>query len=315
MVSIKTLLSLKGFRDIPAQALEKLAEQMEEKVFPPEKIIIKEGEKTGCLFILLSGAVRVEKKTEKGEQKVVARLENQEFFGEMALLNDETHSASVIVQEESRILILPRKVLIELMQKDPTSALTPVISLFAGVSSRLKRTTQELVLLFEVAKKLGGNLSIRQLLSQVGELVKSQMGEDISAAFYEWIYFNSEYTLIQKSGVLTDTCPPVIDPQNVPLFQFLEGDLISIPELSGGSKIFGFSQGHLILVRIGVSGRPYGLMIFHSALPHSFDSGEKQMLETLSAVLAPAFQTAEFKEEEAARLKLERSKQQGYPIQ
>ena len=72
------------------------------------------------------------------------------------------------------------------------------------------------------------------------------------------------------------------------------------------------SGGHLVISRVDMHGKPEGLFLYHASETHAFDAGDRQMMETLSAVLAPALSSARGREEEEARERFERTKQERY---
>ncbi|MGE3332591.1 MAG: MFS transporter [Rhodospirillaceae bacterium] len=67
--------------------------------------IVREGESGATLFILATGVASVRI---GGEQKEVARLGEGEFFGEMALFDDQPRSASIVALTDTTLLTLDR---------------------------------------------------------------------------------------------------------------------------------------------------------------------------------------------------------------
>ncbi|MDD5319097.1 MAG: cyclic nucleotide-binding domain-containing protein [Methylococcales bacterium] len=72
--------------------------------FPKQAIIITESDETCSLYIILSGKVRVFSSDEKGQEVTLLIQEAGTHFGELALLSDETRSASAITLEKNRML-------------------------------------------------------------------------------------------------------------------------------------------------------------------------------------------------------------------
>lgn len=85
------LKSISIFTETPETILSEIAHLMHEQEIPENTTVVNEGEAGNCMFIIFSGAVKVE----KGKQ-VLATLKEKEFFGELSLLDTETRSASVI---------------------------------------------------------------------------------------------------------------------------------------------------------------------------------------------------------------------------
>jgi CRP/FNR family transcriptional regulator, cyclic AMP receptor protein len=74
------------------------------KSFEPGDIIFKEGEKGDLMYVLLEGAVELKMKVERGETVLKTVDTPNDFFGEMALLDDRPRSASAIAAKKTRAL-------------------------------------------------------------------------------------------------------------------------------------------------------------------------------------------------------------------
>lgn len=82
------------FRDIPAVQLRGITAMGELCRFTVGECVFSEGELGDAFYVLLTGAVAVEKWS-KDRNVMLVKLEPGDCFGEMALLNDEPRSASV----------------------------------------------------------------------------------------------------------------------------------------------------------------------------------------------------------------------------
>jgi CRP-like cAMP-binding protein len=58
--------------------------------------------------VVLSGQVKIMLIAEDGREVVLSLVRQGDFFGEMALMDDEPYSSSVIATEDSRLLVLHR---------------------------------------------------------------------------------------------------------------------------------------------------------------------------------------------------------------
>lgn len=91
---------------LPAE-LETLAEVTQQRRFETGEVIIEEGAAGDALYILVEGLVEVLRRDSRGEEKSLAQLKSPEFFGEMALIDKNTRSATVRVLETATMLVLP----------------------------------------------------------------------------------------------------------------------------------------------------------------------------------------------------------------
>jgi CRP-like cAMP-binding protein len=74
------------------------------KSFEPGDVIFREGEKGDLMYVLLEGAVELKKKVERGEAVLKTVDTPNDFFGEMALLDDRPRSASAIASRKTKAL-------------------------------------------------------------------------------------------------------------------------------------------------------------------------------------------------------------------
>ena len=99
------------FSDLSKNAFIQLMEQMTMHTVAPGAYIIREGEVGHSFFIISHGRVKVSKLTESGEQMVLAQLEDNALFGEMALLSNSPRNASIIAEEETTVFEVSKEVL------------------------------------------------------------------------------------------------------------------------------------------------------------------------------------------------------------
>lgn len=76
------------------------------KTYEAGEVIFREGESGDLMFILLDGAVELRMKVEKGEAVIKVVNTPNDFFGEMALLDDRPRSATAVAERRSRLLVV-----------------------------------------------------------------------------------------------------------------------------------------------------------------------------------------------------------------
>ncbi len=75
--------------------------------FEPGEVVFRQGDLGDTLYILLRGEAEVVRE-DNGTQKVIARLQPGEFFGEMALLNQKTRGATIRCIKPTDVLTLKK---------------------------------------------------------------------------------------------------------------------------------------------------------------------------------------------------------------
>ena len=100
----------------------------ERKSVPRGTVIMKEGERGHCAYLIQAGKVKVYTGT-GGRRVDLATLEAGQIFGEMALLFDEERSATVESLEPCNLIVIDRKMLKQKLDKsDPTiRAILPML--------------------------------------------------------------------------------------------------------------------------------------------------------------------------------------------
>jgi len=75
-----------------------------ERVYPPDKVILREGEASDSLFLIGSGSVQVTLGGTRGPVMPLAFLPAGEIFGEIAVLERRPRSATVVTREQCVLL-------------------------------------------------------------------------------------------------------------------------------------------------------------------------------------------------------------------
>lgn len=113
--------------------------------------IIREGDLGDEMYIVYSGAVEIKKRTRAGDEYTVVRLrsEHNVFFGELALIDDDKRSASVIAMEDSEFLVITKSDFMKLGDGYPSIGLPVTRSISKILASRLRKTTGDMLTLFD----------------------------------------------------------------------------------------------------------------------------------------------------------------------
>jgi len=107
------------FAEISAESFDLIASRMHSHSVHAQENIIKQGERGDSLFLIVRGVVRVSHE-ENGHSQDLATLKAGDFFGEMALLNDEPRMASVNAVTTCSLYVLQRKDLLHVMETNPS---------------------------------------------------------------------------------------------------------------------------------------------------------------------------------------------------
>lgn len=136
---LESLRAIPLFRRVLDGDLEELGTHLIERRFPKNATVVEEGLPGDYMYVIREGRVKVTKASEDGREKIMNFLEAGAFFGDMALLGNETRSASVKTLEESMLLALSRRDFIDLLRQSPDLALAVIEEL----ANRLRETNEQ----------------------------------------------------------------------------------------------------------------------------------------------------------------------------
>lgn len=122
------------FSGVSIQELERIGRQAKTCTFKAGEWIIREGETDRRLFVVVDGKARVVKNLGRPDEKKLKIIGPREYFGEMALIDELTRSASVVAEEDVRVLVLDHLDLRKEIEKHPAMA----IELLRTLSRRLR---------------------------------------------------------------------------------------------------------------------------------------------------------------------------------
>ena len=110
------------------------------RTYADRECIIRQGEVGECMYVVQMGKVEVVRK--EGDFEVsLAVLEEGEFFGEMALFEQEVRSATVRAKGECQVLTVDKKTLLGRVQEDPSLA----FNILRTMSNRIRKLNGERV--------------------------------------------------------------------------------------------------------------------------------------------------------------------------
>jgi K+-sensing histidine kinase KdpD len=107
------------FESVDESLLRSIAGALQEVHYEAGHVIFKEGSEGDCLFLLLSGAVKISKSTASGGELVVGILRDGDFFGELDLIDERLRSASAVADSSCTLIRLPRTEFRTLRQSSP----------------------------------------------------------------------------------------------------------------------------------------------------------------------------------------------------
>lgn len=106
------------FSDVSRRRLRKLVRQARFAEFAAGDRVVSDGERANSLYVILGGAA-------KAVHKPAARtLGVGDYFGELALIDGSTRSATVVATQELHVIVLPWQSVERAARQDAAIALT-----------------------------------------------------------------------------------------------------------------------------------------------------------------------------------------------
>lgn len=96
------------FALLTASQAESVAAGVTKRRFRRGEVVVGQGEKSNTLFIILTGRVRVLTADPRGREVILATLHPGDYIGEMSLIDNEAHSATVRADVQTDMLTLGR---------------------------------------------------------------------------------------------------------------------------------------------------------------------------------------------------------------
>jgi CRP-like cAMP-binding protein len=134
------------FEGLDPTTLQHVAERCVDRTYKKGQLIFHQGDPGTTLFLVVEGLVKVLVPSIEGGEMVLVTVAPPETFGEIALVDGGTRSASAEAAEETRVIALQRTTMLELLEEHPelTDAL---LTSLGKIIRRLTEQTSDLVFL------------------------------------------------------------------------------------------------------------------------------------------------------------------------
>jgi CRP/FNR family transcriptional regulator, cyclic AMP receptor protein len=113
---------------------------MNAKNYKKGEVIIEEGSLSSDAYIIELGSVEVSKRLPSGKIQVITKLDRNDIFGEMGLIDQLPRSATVRALEDCSISVMTPDTFNLLAKRNP-KALMPILKVLA---KRLRNTVKEI---------------------------------------------------------------------------------------------------------------------------------------------------------------------------
>ena len=102
--------------------------------------LVQQGRKSDALYILLTGRARVVATDARGREVILATLGPGDYLGEMSIIDNNTHSATVTAEVQTDVLVLGRAEFTRCLAENASMALV----LMRGLVKRLRHADRKI---------------------------------------------------------------------------------------------------------------------------------------------------------------------------
>lgn len=111
---VSALRNVPEFADLDEQTLLELVGCSANLRWGDRQVVFDRGDPAEALYVVLSGQVLI---LDPVERRDVATIEGGEYFGELALLLDSTHSKRAVALGDTELMVVPRETFRELLER------------------------------------------------------------------------------------------------------------------------------------------------------------------------------------------------------
>ena len=163
-VSTTLLGNVPLFAGLDEDQLRELVRTVERKSFGRSATIIRAGDTTDSLYVVISGRLKVLMGDAQGREVILSILGPGEYFGEMGLLDDSPRSATVTTLEPCELLRISKAEFNRSLSKNFDLSLIVI----RGLVKRLREADQKI-----------GSLALMDVYGRVARLLL-EMAEDVN---------------------------------------------------------------------------------------------------------------------------------------
>ena len=128
------------FAELDEEEIEKISAHARPRKFHRDEVVFHADQPGDIFCLIVNGRVKVTMISPEGKELILSTLGPGEFFGEMALLDDEPRSATVTAIEPLELLTIWRSDLLQIMKDD----FSITRKLVAELSKRLRRASRRI---------------------------------------------------------------------------------------------------------------------------------------------------------------------------
>ncbi len=138
--NLELLMRVPLFSTLADDQASSVAQAVSKRRYKRGEMIVEQGRKSNALYIVLSGRARVLTTDVRGREVILATLRTGDCIGEMSLIDNEPHSATVLAEVQTDVLTLGRAE----FDRCIADNLKMARAVMTGLVQRLRRADQKI---------------------------------------------------------------------------------------------------------------------------------------------------------------------------
>lgn len=131
------------FDDLSGKYIKLLMQIIHNRAYEANEYIFYQGDPGIGLYIVREGSVAITQSVDNGPSVEMARLNRGDFFGELALLDNEIRSGTAIALEQTSVVVIFKPDLDEFIERYPKAGIKILRGISTIISTRLRKLNDE----------------------------------------------------------------------------------------------------------------------------------------------------------------------------
>ncbi len=139
----KVFLSSPIFSKLKQKDIDTIIKSMHSRVYQANELVFMQGDPGIGLYFIIEGKVNIVTTISDNKQYKLVELESGDFFGELALLNDEKRTSSAIAATDTKIAVIFKPDLDEFINTYPSKGILILRGISQVIATRLKNMNED----------------------------------------------------------------------------------------------------------------------------------------------------------------------------
>ena len=143
--TVHTLKQVPIFKELTDKEFNELEKLIHHRNYNEGDFVFKNRATGEGMYIIMEGGVKITLGTKSDNESILAELSEGDFFGELALFDDEPRSANAIATQDSELLGFFTQDLMTLQERNPVLGQKILFNLGGVLGERLRGTNSLLI--------------------------------------------------------------------------------------------------------------------------------------------------------------------------